>query len=211
MRDNEIEKFFVMLSGLSDYYGRQIGKEAMLLYWHGLKQYDLSAVEKAFWQHTQNPDTGQFMPKIADVTKYLKGRTSDQASVAWSKVDKAIRHVGTYQDVCFDDPLIHRVIDDMGGWIPMGQKKEDEWPFVQKEFENRYRGYAMRGEVPEYQAKLTGIANAHNAENGFKLNPPMLIGDQATAKQVLLRGKEKLSLSMKFADEFMQLPRGDNE
>lgn len=201
MRDNDIEQFFAMLSGISDYYGRQIGKDAMRLYWEGLRQYDLRDVEKAFWQHTQNPDSGQFMPKIADVAKYLKGRTSDQAAMAWSKVDKAIRHIGTYQDVVFDDPIIHRVIDDMGGWIPLGSKKEDEWPFLQNQFENRYRGYAMRGETPEYQAKLTGIANAHNAQNGFKLNPPMLVGDQQKARLVFSSGSNKQLLEMKPATD----------
>ena len=201
MRDDDMEKFFRMLSGISDYYGRQIGKDAMRLYWEGLKQYDLQAVEKAFWTHTQNPDSGQFMPKIADVAKYLKGRTTDQASLAWSKVDKAIRVIGTYQDVCFDDAIIHRVIEDMGGWIAIGQKDEQEWPFVQNQFENRYRGYVMRDEMPEYQSRLTGIANAHNAQNGFRLNPPILIGDEAKAKLILKNGSNKSMLQFKTAGD----------
>lgn len=199
MRDDDMERFFRLLSGISDYYGRQIGKDAMRLYWEGLKQYDLQAVEKAFWTHTQNPDTGQFMPKIADVAKYLKGRTIDQAQIAWSKVDKGMRAVGTYQDVCFDDPVIHRVIEDMGGWIALGDKQESEWPFLQNQFENRYRGYVMRDEIIEYQARLVGIANAQNAQNGFGLNPPVLIGDQQKAQMVLNNGSNKAILQYQTA------------
>jgi hypothetical protein len=199
MRDNDMEQFFRMLSGISDYYGRQIGKDAMRLYWEGLKQYDLQAVEKAFWTHTQNPDSGQFMPKIADVAKYLKGRTSDQASAAWSKVDKAVRVIGTYQDVCFDDAIIHRVIEDMGGWISFGQKDEGEWPFVQNQFENRYRGYVMRDEKPEYQSRLIGIANSQNAQNGFRLNSPILIGNEAKANSVLKNGSNTAILQFQTA------------
>jgi hypothetical protein len=199
MHNNDIDKFFVMLNGISDYYGKQISKGVMRLYWEGLRQYDFEAVEKAFWTHTQNPDTGQFMPKIADVAKYLKGRTVDQASQAWSKVDKAIRMVGTYQDVVFDDPIIHRVIEDMGGWISFGNKREDEWPFVQNQFENRYRGFVMREEIPEHQARLIGIANAQNAQHGFPLNVPVLVGDKGKAEAILRSGSNHVALEFQSA------------
>lgn len=199
MVNEDIDRFFVMLNGISDYYGKQISKNVMRLYWEGLKQYDLQAVEKAFWTHTQNPDSGQFMPKIADVAKYLKGRTTDQASQAWSKVDKAVRIVGTYQDVVFDDPIIHRVIEDMGGWISFGNKREDEWPFVQNHFENRYRGFVMREEIPEHQARLIGIANAQNAQNGFPLNPPMLIGNPSKAQAILQSDNNYVALEFQSA------------
>jgi hypothetical protein len=204
MHNNDIDKFFVMLNGISDYYGKQISKGVMRLYWEGLRQYDFEAVEKAFWTHTQNPDTGQFMPKIADVAKYLKGRTTDQASQAWSKVDRAVRMIGTYADVVFDDPIIHRVIEDMGGWIGFGTKTEDEWPFVQNHFENRYRGFVMRGEVPEFQSRMIGIANAQNAVNGFPLNPPILIGNPDKANAILTTGSDHARLQFQPAGETMK-------
>jgi hypothetical protein len=205
MQDKDMERFLSILSGISDYYGKQLGKDAIRLYWEGLKQYDLQAVEKAFWTHTQNPDTGQFMPKIADVAKYLKGRTTDQAAIAWSKVDKAMRHVGTYQDVCFDDAIIHKVIEDMGGWISLGMKTQEDWTFLQNQFENRYRGYVMRDEKPEYPARLIGVANAYNALNGFDLRPPMMIGDQIKAQMVLQGGSNLPSLEMKQASNSIKL------
>ncbi len=56
----------------------------------------------------------------------LGGSTQDAALAAWSKVDRAVREVGPYQSVAFDDALIHRVLFEMGGWIPLGSKTEDE-------------------------------------------------------------------------------------
>ena len=106
-------------------------------------------------------------------------------------MDKAVRQVGTHRSVVFDDPLIHRVLQEMGGWIGMGQKTEDEWPFVAKEFENRYRGYAMRGERPEYPPVLVGIADATNARGGFKTEQPMLIGAPEKAQEVMRLGADK--------------------
>lgn len=199
MHANDKKRFATLLSGIADYYGKELSNGVISLYWQGLLNYDIEAIEKALWDHTQNPDNGQFMPKIADITRAMQGRTQDQAAIAWSKVDQAVRRVGTYQDVAFDDPIIHRVIADMGGWIWFGNQVEDEWPFVARNFENRYRGYRLRGEVPDYQPVLLGMANAHNQQEGFKKNPPILIGNQNQAKSVMLGGTSAPLLEMRAA------------
>ncbi|MNY07420.1 hypothetical protein D3C86_1402220 [compost metagenome] len=94
----------------------------------------------------------------------------------------------------FDDPIIHRVLQDMGGWVALGAKQEKEWPFVAKEFENRYRGYRTQGGAGEYPRALVGIAEAQNGQNGFKSQAPVLIGNSAKAKQVLASGTDKSML-----------------
>lgn len=197
----EIEKkrFFTTLVGVADYYGKELSKGVLSVYWEGLREYDLDGVEKALWAHAKNPDTGQWMPKVADVAKMLEGRTSDQAAAAWSKVDRAVRQVGSYVDVVFDDALIHRVMHDMGGWLQLMGKSEGDWPFIAKEFENRYRGYRMRGETPPYPPVLIGIANAQNGKQGFALQAPVLVGDQAAAQRVLAGGTDAPLLTMQRA------------
>jgi hypothetical protein len=208
MLDNieEKQRFATLMLGLSDYYKQELSKTAIKLYWEGLKQYDYEAIEKAAWAHTQSPDeAGRWMPKISDLAKVLQGRTVDQASSAWSKVDKAVRQVGTYADVAFDDAVIHRVIQDMGGWIRFGEKTDDEWPFVANEFMNRYRGFKMRDEVPEYPGKLIGIAGAQNASEGIKFNPGVrLIGDAQKAVMVIQGGLEQLGIGLKQAQYFLE-------
>lgn len=203
MRDSELPDFARTLLAVADYYGKELSENVVDLYWNGLREYDLQSVKKALWAHVRNPDTGQFMPKIADVAKVTQGRTDDQAAIAWSKVNQAVRRVGTYQCVVFDDPVIHRVIADMGGWVLIGSKDDKEWPFVAKEFENRYRGYRMRDETPEYPPVLIGMANAHNSQNGFRENPPILVGDERKADQVRLGGTTAPLLSMKTAGDLM--------
>lgn len=201
MQNSDKPKFLMMLSQVADYYRQTIPEGVMNIYWEGLKQYDLAAIEKAFWAHTQQPDTGQFMPKIADVTRFFSGRTTDQAAVAWSKVDKAMRSVGTYNDVVFDDPIIHRVILDMGGWIHIGTKTDKDWTFLQNEFQTRYRGYKISSDVPDYPARLVGIANAQNETQGFELRPPVLIGEQTKAQLVLEGGSKKALIQMQRAGD----------
>lgn len=187
----EFEQFQEGVAGVYAFYGKEVSGFAMDVWWNAMGPYDLAAVRDAFNRHLMNPDSGQFLPKPADIVKMLGGRTEDRALVAWAKVDKAVRSVGNYSSVVFDDPLIHRCIAEMGGWIGLGQKTEDEWPFVGKEFQTRYRGYAMRGDaVRDYQPILIGISEAYNQQKGFKIDPPRLVGNMEKAKQVMLGGSD---------------------
>ena len=185
MSENDFEEFCNLVSAVGDLYGKEQSRFALGLWWGALKSYDLNAVRDALSRHVSNPDTGQFMPKPADVVKMISGRTVDKALIVWSKVDKAVRQTGTYEDVVFDDPLIHRVICDMGGWIALGAKTEKDWPFVGKEFENRYRGYSTCGGIPEHENILVGIANAQNRQNGYCIKKPILLGNALMKKGVI--------------------------
>lgn len=198
----EKRRFATLMTGIADYYRKELSKVVMALYWEGLRQYDYEAVEKVMRAHTQTPDeAGRWMPMISDLTKMMQGRTQDQAQLAWSKVDKAVRQIGNWRDVAFDDSAIHRVITDMGGWIALGVKKEDEWPFVAKEFETRYRGYRMRGESPDYPSVLIGMANAANGSEGRACEAPTLIGDQAKAAAVMAGGSSRPMIEMRQAGQ----------
>jgi len=200
MQTDDFQKFHDGIVGVMGFYGKTVSAFALDVWWTALKGHDLVAIVDAFNRHLANPDTGQFPPKPADIIRMLQGSTQDSALRAWAKVDSAVRRIGTYCDVVFDDPLIHRVIHDMGGWIGLGTKDESEWPFVAKEFENRYRGFKARSEIPEYPAKLIGIATAHNEKKGFPVEAPMLVGNEALAKRVLSGGSDKPAIGFKKMD-----------
>ncbi len=205
MRHEDKPQFAAMMNALAEYYSREISEGLIGMYWQGLEHYDLSAVREAMNRHMQNPDSGQFMPKIADISKMLGGSTQDAALRAWAKVDQAVRRVGTYADVAFDDPIIHRVLHDMGGWIALGTRNEDDWPFVAKEFENRYRGYRIQGGAREYPPVMIGIAGAHNRKGGHETQPPMLIGDADTARAVMAGGTDKPMIGLTSAGTALRL------
>ena len=201
-------KFANLLTHLSDYYKEEISKAKLRIYWEGLKQYSYEAIDQACLAHTQNPDdAGKWMPRNSDIIKMIDGNTVDQAAMAWSKVDSAVRVRGTWDDVIFDDSIIHRVIADMGGWILVGSKDDKEWPFVGKEFQTRYRAFRMRSEVPDYPASLTGQANAHNASNNRELLPPILLGDKEKAKAVYKKGSGATLLGAQHVNESLRLVR----
>ena len=198
MQQNDYDDFVDILQVVSEQYGKRVSDGVVALYWQGLQEFDLAAVRDALGRHIRNTDTGQFMPKIADIIRMLQGSSQDAAFSAWSKVDKAARHVGPYETVCFDDPLIHRVLHDMGGWMMLGQKTDEEWPFVARDFENRYRGFKSRNERVDYPSKLIGISESHNSKEGHEVGQPMLIGNAEKATAVLIggiKGSQMLGLS----------------
>lgn len=191
MKQNEFDEFCEILDHVSEQYGKTLSEGVKILYWQGLEEYDLQAVKQALGRHLKNPDNGMFMPKIADVVRMMQGTTQDSALIAWAKVEKAVRQIGTGSSVVFDDAIIHTVIQDMGGWLSFGSKSEDELPFVAKDFENRYRGYKLRNEKTEYPKVLIGLYEAQNSTQGFKSDPPILVGNVEKAKQVMLGGTNK--------------------
>ena len=203
MQATEKHQFAALLSNVYGFYEKTASPFVIDTWWSALQAYDFDAVSRAFGQHAVNPDDGQFLPRPANIVKMLSGTTNDAGLVAWSKVEKAVARVGTYESVVFDDPLIHRVIEDMGGWIRLGTFKEDEMTFVGKEFVSRYRGYRMRSEKPEYLRVLAGIAESNNAKGGFDTAAPILIGDSSKATLVLEGGSSKAAIGFTRASSEM--------
>lgn len=188
MTDDDRKGFAELLAGALAFWGKQVTPFTLEVWWRALKPYDLHSIRRAFSVHAVDPEQGRFAPMPADIVRLIGGTHTDAALIAWSKVDRAVRHVGTWVDVVFDDPLIHRVIADMGGWTRFSTSTEDEWPFVAREFQTRYRGYAMKREVPEYPPVLAGHSTQINAITGHKSNPPALIGDSQKAAITMKQG-----------------------
>lgn len=194
-------RFARAISALAEYYGKELSEGVISLYWQGLQQFSIDEIETAIGRHLQNPDTGQWMPKIADIVRMLEGTTGQAATLAWAKVLRAAGSVGQYQSVGFDDPVIHLVIDDLGGWPGICQTPEAELPFVQKRFESSYRAYRQRGsDLPTHPRYLPGVSEIQNTGLGYRSQPPRLVGDLARARAVMQGGSDAPRLPVHAAD-----------
>lgn len=187
MLTNDVPKFTILMAGMGELYGKTISSQLIDIYWQVLRKYELIDIQNAFQAHVQNPDCGQFFPKPADIVRFIEGNGESKALIAWAKVERAVIQVGRYQSVAFDDPLIHAVIEDMGGWVKLCAMKNDQMPFIANEFQKRYMGYVNKNPVrhPKY---LWGILECDNTKNGFEVEPPVLIGNAEKAKEVLKSG-----------------------
>ena len=130
-----------------------------------------------------DPEQGRFPPWPADIVKHLAGTRTDRSLIAWGKVLEGIRSFGGYSSVAFDDPVIHAVIQDMGGWPRLCAGSTDELPFEQKRFCETYRAYSTRPDIP-HLAVLPGVHASNNAKFDRWKSLPKLIGDETKALAV---------------------------
>jgi hypothetical protein len=197
MRPGEFDKFSQMLQIVAEQYGRTLSPSMLKLYWVGLEHFDLQAVRKGLNAHVRNPDVGQFMPKIADIVRSIEGTNADAALLAWAKVEQAVKSAGAYDTVAFDDPIIHAVLADMGGWIEICGTTEKDWDFRGNEFAKRYRGYKERTGEFKYPQTLIGIFDRQNLSSGYPAGTPKLIGDQQKALSVVKGGTAEPRLQVR--------------
>ena len=88
----------------------------------------------------------QKLPMPAEILEMVYGSTDDRAVLAISKIEQAWRSgIGSYDSVVFDDPLIHLIINQAGGWEKVCSVPEDEWKFMRKDFEKQYKAFAASG------------------------------------------------------------------
>lgn len=190
MQATDYDNFVDAWSQAWDLYGKSLAPGAMELAFNALVRYDLSAITRALTAHVNDPDSGQYPPKPADIVRLIDGRKDDRAKAAWTKVEHAARRIGQYDTVVFDDPIIHAVIEEMGGWIDTCMTGENELPFKAREFEKRYQGYLLRGGVGSHAKQLTGRTDQVNHATGHidRKEVPVMVGDADRAKLVYERG-----------------------
>ncbi|GAB4394068.1 MAG: hypothetical protein Tsb005_15020 [Gammaproteobacteria bacterium] len=184
MEKNDMPRFAKLIMTLGEVYSKPISPAMIEVYWQALQSLTLSAIETALQAHVTNADSGHYFPKPADVIHYVQGSSKHQALSAWTQVEKAVKHVGAYNSVLFDDLLIHAVIDDMGGWVALCQTAHTQWPFRAQEFRTRYRRYQCQppASFPPYlPGRIAGIHSSHT----LALAPPIRIRDYLQATSCL--------------------------
>jgi hypothetical protein len=205
VKNTDLQKFCVILADTYALYGKECPDGVKRIWWEALKNFDLADVSGALSRHIRNADTGQFIPKPADVVKAIEGSGDSRALIAWTDVDRTVRTRGPYVSVVFDDPLTHAVIMAMGGWVTLCRKSVDEWPFVQKDFMTRYKG-CVNHPPTSYPRCLMGLADADCERRGLPSpRPPILIGSPERARQVYAQGEGPI-LALRHTPETIPVP-----
>ena len=165
MTESDYDLFINKVAAVLEGKGKQLSEAGVSLWWAALSDYDVEAVSDAIDRYIRSGD-GIYNFTTNHLVELIAGNSVDSAKVAWAKMDKGVRQAGPWVDVIFDDPIIHAVIGDMGGWAWFGMKKDSEWPFVARDFETRYRGYKMRANLGDYQPRILGVISTHNGAIG---------------------------------------------
>lgn len=75
MQNSDRKRFVNALMACAEMYGKSLSDSLVGLYWEGLADCDIAAVERAIARHMNNPDHGQYMPKLADIRRYMPSRS----------------------------------------------------------------------------------------------------------------------------------------
>ena len=153
--------------------GQPLSEFKIELYFKSLMDYPIEAIEKAATAIIKGRVYPAF-PKPAEIIQEIVGNQTNAASLAWIDVLETVKRVGQYQSVQFSDPIIHSVIEVMGGWVKLaGDMTCDEEKWKQKEFEKLYEVLSQnpRGKHPDH---LAGHFEIENEANGYDTKPEIV-------------------------------------
>ena len=201
MQPSDKPALLTLVSEVLAYYRQPTSEFVLSVWWQAMQPYTLEQIRKAMTAHATNPDGGQFAPKVADLVRILEGTHTDRAMLAWGKVHEAMSAVGAYQDVVFDDPAIHAVVDDLGGWPKVCRTELKELGYLQKRFCDGHKAYTGRGQFP-YPRRLMGDRSPDGdyEAKGIPLPRPALVGERERAAQVYLHGSSSGKTAIEYSD-----------
>lgn len=89
------------------------------------------------------------LPMPAEIREYSLGLKEDEMMVRINRakllLNKGISKAGIYNDVVFEDPIIHLCVDSIGGWINFckkSSKEVEDW--LKWDFPKLYRSFSIR-------------------------------------------------------------------
>lgn len=132
-------------------------------------------------------------------------RIEDRAALAWDRVLEAIRNVGAYRSVNFDDPAINATIRTLGGWQDLCDAKSDELrQFIRPRFLESYRAHVAAGVNEAAAEPLAGILASDAGRFGHIAPEPEQIDTQMPVSVKLLPSPKRETprrLSVEFTPE----------
>jgi hypothetical protein len=185
MDKSDLPQFAEVWATACEVAGKPASDLAIEMAFNVLARHPFEDVRRAVMTHLE---TSQFVPKPADINNLIAGDPNSRKLEAWAKVESAIRRIGSYQTVVFDDPAIMVAIETMGGWIKLCEISDDELPFRRNEFTKLYSVQPPN----QWPQKLIGITEARNAgEHPDSVPEPLLIGKKETARLVYQKGGDR--------------------
>jgi hypothetical protein len=92
MQPSDRNDFAELLKQTSEYYDRKFTPTVVAMYWNGLQDVPMSVFRGALNAHMNDPQCGQFMPKIADIRRAIAAAAVNDgrpgAEEAWAMVPR---------------------------------------------------------------------------------------------------------------------------
>ena len=117
------------------------------------------------------------IPMPAEIIEYCEDKKDieSQALLQREELKNAIYKISMYDSVAFSDPVQHKIIEALGGWIKAHTKTREELDnFFKFEYVKMYKAYSTKG-TGQIPLVLTGMHDALN--NVADVKPKLVVGD----------------------------------
>lgn len=162
MQDSDAQEFATLMAGVAENFGATVSSAGMALRFQALREFDMAQVRAAANSILRSRKYTT-MPTIAEFLEYLGGgRVDDIAALEASKVFQAVRSIGAYRSVAFDDPVTQAVVQQgFGGWVKLCEElTEENEKWLTKDFLRLYGAFSRQGvKAVGYLCGRTELAN----------------------------------------------------
>ena len=157
MTESDRPEFVRLIADVCGFYKEPVSDFSLSVWIEACRSFPLPSVRKALTAHAMNPDRGQFCPKPADVIRYLRGNSKDEALAAWQNVIGQVSSVGRYGSPRLTDSE-RQALTAIGGWQRICNSREDELGFLQKQFTDNFGAYVAQVEREEISPEIAALA-----------------------------------------------------
>jgi hypothetical protein len=168
------QEFAVCMAVLEAAYPRtgKLSQQQLVVWFDNLSDLTVEQLRHAV---TVAVREGDDWPTISKLRRYSGAdgiESKDQPLAAWQAVREAIRKVGGYESPCFDDPVIHTVIRELGGWPLVCDTPSSEMHWLEKRFCAAYSALCNAKLREDQTRRLHGLCEISNGREGY-LNEPI--------------------------------------
>lgn len=153
--------------------GKTLNPLLYKIYYDSLSNFSIEEIETAFSKATMGL---KWFPKPVELIEYITGTDKCNGDVQATNVLQAIKRIGAYESVNFNDTVTHAVINRVfSGWVKMCnelQEKDEKW-FL-KDFASYYKSFKSQG--IEDHGNLTGLIASENSAKGIEYKEVKQIG-----------------------------------
>lgn len=188
MTNDDKERFSKAILVVAQLFDKELSGAVIGLYFEALEQFSIKQVEDAI---SKTIKSCKFFPKPVEIIELISdgpGKIEDRAEVQASEVVWAVRHIGVYRSLQFNDPVTTAVIQQCwGGWIQLcSELLQDEEKWFRKDFIKYYRAYHNQGIA--YNGHLMGMIESDNLERYDDYVPkPILVNDFKKQKLIEMK------------------------
>lgn len=83
----------------------------------------IDMLKRAIKRHQRLPKEGAFLPRISDIYRQIDRIVRDEFEYRWAAVLQALKsgRYGPHKSIDFGDRRLHYAIEQIGGWIRLGE------------------------------------------------------------------------------------------